>query len=129
MRITQMPVLVVDDSRSTTAIIRAYLRDMGVKHVDEVNSVEAALTLLSTKNYAAILSDWHMEPMNGPDFLKVVRSLRGSHKPKFAFVSMDDRWSSVATARTLGADAFIVKPDNPRALRDKLSAFMQIHMQ
>lgn len=119
-----LPVLVVDDSRTTTAVIRACLAELGVTNVDEVESGEAALRMINVKNYGVIISDWHMSPINGPDLLKKVRERAGSIKPKFAFVTMDDRWSNITTARTLGADAFIVKPDNPRALRNKIGAFM-----
>lgn len=119
-----LPVLLVDDSHTTTAIIRACLEDLGVRQIDEVDSGEAALRMIAVKNYGVIISDWHMAPLNGPELLKLVRARTGSIKPKFAFVTMDDRWSNITTARALGADAFIVKPDNPRALRGKISAFM-----
>ena len=119
-----LPVLVVDDSRTTTAVIRACLEELGVTHIDEVDSGEGALQMMRAKNYGVIFSDWHMSPINGPELLKFVRSRRYGVKPKFAFMTMDDRWSNITTARMLGADAFIVKPDNPSALRKKIGAFM-----
>ena len=119
-----LPVLVVDDSRTTSAVIRACLNELGVDNVDEVDCGEAALRMIGFKNYGVIISDWHMEPVNGPDLLKQVRARTGAIKPKFAFVTMDDRWSNITTARVLGADAFIVKPDNPGALRGKIGAFI-----
>ena len=119
-----LPVLVVDDSHSTTAVIRACLKELGVTQVDEVDSGEAALRMMDVKNYGVIISDWHMEPVSGPELLKEVRARTGPIKPKFAFVTMDDRWANITTARSLGADAFIVKPDNPGALRNKIGAFM-----
>jgi two-component system, chemotaxis family, chemotaxis protein CheY len=119
-----LPVLVVDDSRTTTAVIRACLEELGVRQIDEVDNGEAALRMIGVKNYGVIISDWHMSPINGPDLLKEVRARTRAIKPKFAFVTMDDRWSNITTARSLGADAFIVKPDNPRTLRSKIGAFM-----
>ena len=119
-----LPVLVVDDSRTTSAVIRACLNELGVENIDEVSSGEAALRMLEVKNYGVIISDWHMEPVNGPDLLKQVRARTGAIKPRFAFVTMDDRWANITTARVLGADAFIVKPDNPGALRGKIGAFI-----
>ncbi len=125
MRNTQfLPVLVVDDSRTTTAIIRACLAELGIDNVDEVDSGEAALRMIDIKNYGVIFSDWHMSPVSGPDLLKEVRARKGAIKPKFAFMTMDDRWSNITTARTLGADAFIVKPESPGAMRNKIGAFM-----
>ena len=100
------------------------LAGLGVDQVDEVDNASDALRLLGTKNYGVILSDWHMQPMSGLELLKHVRKHKHGVKPKFAFLSMDDRWSNITTARSLGADAFIVKPDNPRALRGKIGAFM-----
>ena len=89
-----------------------------------MDNAQDALRMLGSKAYGVILSDWHMEPMSGPELLKHVRKHAHGVKPKFAFLSMDDRWSNITTARALGADAFIVKPDNPRALRSKIGAFM-----
>jgi CheY-like chemotaxis protein len=61
-----------------------------------------------------------MWPMTGPELLEQVRRELRPPIPRFVFMTMDCRWSSMTTARTLGADGFIVKPDNPRALRSKI---------
>ena len=63
-----------------------------------------------------------MWPMTGPELLEQVQREIRPPRPRFIFMTMDNRWSSMTTARALGAEGFIVKPDNPRALRSKIEA-------
>ncbi len=119
-RVQGSSVLLVDDSHTTTTLIRACLEFIGIHNVDSADTGEGALRLLRSKSYDLVLCDWHMWPMTGPELLEQVRrELRGP-SPRFVFMTMDNRWSSMTTARSLGAAGFIVKPDNPRALRSKI---------
>jgi two-component system chemotaxis response regulator CheY len=121
-RVQATSVLLVDDSHTTTTLIRACLEYIGVHDVDAVDNGEAALKLLRMKTYSLVLSDWHMWPMTGPELLEQVRREMRPPRPRFVFMTMDNRWSSMTTARAMGAEGFIVKPDNPRALRSKIEA-------
>jgi two-component system chemotaxis response regulator CheY len=121
-RVQGTSVLLVDDSHTTTTLIRACLEYIGVHDVDAVDNGEAALKLLRMKTYSLVLSDWHMWPMTGPELLEQVRREMRPPRPRFVFMTMDNRWSSMTTARAMGAEGFIVKPDNPRALRSKIEA-------
>ena len=123
----QTNVLLVDDSHTTTTIIRACLEFIGIHNVDSVDNGEAALRLLRSKSYGLVLSDWHMWPMTGPELLEQVQKEIRPPRPRFIFMTMDNRWSSMTTARALGAEGFIVKPDNPRALRGKIEALFPTH--
>ena len=120
-------MLLVDDSHTTTTIIRACLEFIGIHNVDSVDNGEAALRLLRSKSYGLVLSDWHMWPMTGPELLEQVQKEIRPPRPRFIFMTMDNRWSSMTTARALGAEGFIVKPDNPRALRGKIEALFPTH--
>jgi two-component system chemotaxis response regulator CheY len=126
-RIQQTNVLLVDDSHTTTTLIRACLEFIGIHNVDAVDNGEAALRLLRAKNYGLVLSDWHMWPMTGPELLEQVQRELRPPRPRFVFMTMDNRWSSMTTARSLGAEGFIVKPDNPRAFRSKIEALFPIY--
>jgi two-component system chemotaxis response regulator CheY len=121
-RVQATSVLLVDDSHTTTTLIRACLEYIGIHNVDTVDNGEAALKLLRTKSYGLVLSDWHMWPMTGPELLEHVQRELRAPRPRFVFMTMDNRWSSMTTARAMGAEGFIVKPDNPRALRSKIEA-------
>lgn len=121
-RVQATSVLLVDDSQTTTTLIRACLEYIGIHNVDAVDNGEAALKLLRSKSYGLVISDWHMWPMTGPELLEQVQRELRPPRPRFVFMTMDNRWSSMTTARAMGAEGFIVKPDNPRALRNKIES-------
>jgi two-component system chemotaxis response regulator CheY len=116
------PVLVVDDSHSTTMIIREFLRQMGHDNVDEAHDGETALKYARNKRYAWIISDLHMQPMSGMDLLRQLRAEQGSRVPPFIFVTGENKWSSQTNARDLGAHAFIQKPQRTAMLKDRIEA-------
>ena len=115
-------VLVVDDSHSTTMIIREFLRQMGHDNVDEAHDGETALQCARNKKYSWIISDLHMQPMNGIELLRQLRAEQGSRVPQFIFVTGENKWSCQTTARDLGAHAFIQKPQRTAALKERIEA-------
>jgi two-component system, chemotaxis family, chemotaxis protein CheY len=115
-------VLVVDDSHSTTMIIREFLRQMGHDNVDEAHDGETALQWARAKKYTWIISDLHMQPMNGMELLRTLRAELGVRTPQFIFVTGENKWSSQTTARDLGAHAFIQKPQRTMALKARIEA-------
>jgi two-component system chemotaxis response regulator CheY len=76
------PVLVVDDSRSMTAIISNLVQTLGYTNIDQVNDGASALDKLHEKKYGLVLSDWDMRPMNGTEFIRQMRiRVRGRTRP------------------------------------------------
>ena len=123
MQASYASVLVVDDSSTMRAMILRMLSRLGFRNVDEAESGEAALTKLRARNYALIISDWHMAPMSGLDLLRSVKQLAGSNR--FVFVTSERTWTHQTTAKLDGADAYITKPFTLDTLRRKLEAVLE----
>jgi two-component system chemotaxis response regulator CheY len=119
-RETGSSILVVDDSATMRAILKDMLARLNYRSVDEADSGAAALELIKSKRYNLIISDWHMEPMSGPQLLKAIVPLRTGSSYRFIFATTDKTWGSQATARMAGADAFVVKPFTISALKAKI---------
>jgi DNA-binding NarL/FixJ family response regulator len=69
-----------------------------------------------------ILTDVHMQPMGGIEFLKNLRALADqklAHLPVI-FLSADSSASTVGETLPLGIAGYIVKPHNPKALATKI---------
>ena len=69
-----MSVLVVDDYNTMIRIIKNLLRQIGFEDIDDASDGALALAKMRTKKYGLVISDWNMEPMNGFELLKQVRS-------------------------------------------------------
>ena len=106
------------------AVIRAMLTRLGFKNLDEAEDGQAALSLVRARGYTVIISDWHMEPMNGIEFLHEVRRISRPGVNKFIFATSEGTWGSQTTAKGGGAEAYLVKPFTIENLQSKLAAVL-----
>ncbi len=113
--------LVVDDQKTSIAVTSAALNALGFKHVEGVCTAEEALKRIAEKRFDVIICDWHMLPTNGPQLLEAMKQLSNKNRPRFYFLTGDSTWGCMATARQLGVDGFIVKPQRPGELAGRLS--------
>ena len=111
-----MPILIVDDYNTMIRIMRNLLRQLGFTNIDEANDGAAALAKMRNKDYALVISDSHMSPMTGMEFLQRVRAEERIAQTPFVMVANDN--SEGAEAQ--GASSFIVKPFSAQALKSTL---------
>jgi two-component system chemotaxis response regulator CheY len=107
------PALVVDDVGTTTVLLTEILRALGFYEVDRAFDGQTALVKLSTKRYGLILSDIHMEPVDGFDLLRRVRSNPQTASLPFIFITGDLSADRVEEARRAGATGYVLKPSSP----------------
>ncbi|MCQ4163053.1 chemotaxis response regulator CheY [Roseomonas sp. GC11] len=117
-------VLVVDDYKTMTRIIRNLLKQIDFHDADEAADGHEALAKLRSGNYGLVISDWNMQPMTGLDLLKEVRAdARLKHLP-FIMVTAESKTENVVAAKQAGVSNYIVKPFNAETLRDKIEKVM-----
>ena len=115
-----MKVLVVDDYKTMTRIIRNLLKQIEFHDSDEASDGNEALAKLRAGNFGLVISDWNMQPMTGLDLLKEVRAdARLKHLP-FIMVTAESKTENVVAAKQAGVSNYIVKPFNAETLRDKI---------
>lgn len=108
----QLRVLIVDDNAYARAGAAAILRKLGVGTVDEAASAAAALGLLFTEAYHALLLDWYMSDMNGAALLELMHDLRLPPQvrvPAIVMTAYPTR-EVLTRARELGATDILTKP-------------------
>jgi two-component system cell cycle response regulator len=113
---TEGTILVVDNSPVNIRLSRSMLEPFGYKII-EAKGVDEAMKVLNEEKPDVILSDLHMPKKDGFDFIREVKSDGELSKIPFVFISSTvwgDRERSFALA--LGADQFIIRPIDPRAL-------------
>jgi two-component system chemotaxis response regulator CheY len=112
-----LPLLVVDDFRTMSAIVCKLARDVGFSDIDQVSDGPAALDQLRKRKYELIISDWDMRPMNGTELIRKIRDdPMHSTTPIIMITAMagtGDSWQS-------GADGYLTKPFKADDLREKI---------
>ena len=119
-----MQVLVVDDYKAMTRIIRSLIMGLDFKNVDEATCGPSALEMIRRKTYGLILSDWNMQPMTGLELLRHVRADARTRTLPFVMVTAEARAENVVEARNAGVNNYIIKPFTQAVLRQKLSSVL-----
>lgn len=113
--------LVVDDSRVIRKVARSILEALGFE-VAEAGDGADALSFCRAGMPDAILLDWHMPVMSGPEFLRRLRLEPGGGDPRVIFCSAETELARIREALDEGADEFIMKPFDAAIVVGKLVA-------
>jgi two-component system chemotaxis response regulator CheY len=113
--------LVVDDSHVIRKVARRILEDLGLR-VAEAGDGADALAFCRATMPDAILLDWHMPVMNGPEFLRRLRREPGGGQPRVIFCSGETQVDRIREVLEAGADEFIMKPFDAEIVIGKLVA-------
>jgi len=121
---TSKSILVVDDSKTMTAIITRILKDAKYADVDRVHDGNAAIEKLQQKEYDLVITDWQMEPISGPELIKRIRADQRLSEVRTILITAllgkdDAAWLD-------GADAYITKPFEPRSLIEKVEEVLSV---
>ena len=116
-----MRALVIDDSRTTRAIIRKTLTEVGIEAVEAGDGREGLDRLRQTPDVELVLVDWNMPVMNGLDFIKAVRADRAYDPVRIMMVTTETEQEQVVRALEAGANEYLMKPFTKEVLVAKLS--------
>ncbi len=107
------PILVVDDDAITRELLRATLLTSGYS-VDLAQNGKQALELIGQREYAVVLSDVQMAPLNGMEILSDLRA-RGSQAVPVLMTGHGSLQGTVAAIHN-GAFDFLSKPLRPETV-------------
>ena len=109
--------LIIDDSGSSRTLLKGILSRLGVTAVEAKEGSEGLVKLAEAWPLELILLDWHMEPMDGPEFLKQLRADERFRKVPVMVITAEASRDAVTMAAAHGIIGYIVKPFD----RDKVS--------
>ncbi|MFP6707164.1 MAG: response regulator [Alphaproteobacteria bacterium] len=81
MLFSSMSVLVLDDSENMCSILTRLLRPFGFEDSRFAGDGQEALNHLRERSVELAIVYWHMEPLNGIDFTRQMRSMKTSPDP------------------------------------------------
>jgi two-component system, chemotaxis family, chemotaxis protein CheY len=121
-RFAATKVLVVDDEPYMRKVVRALLMSIGVRTIYEVGDGPAGLEIIRTAAPDVVILDWEMPGVDGPAFLRMVRSPETFPYPNVPIIMLTGHGerSRVIEAVKVGVNEFLLKPVSSKALQDRL---------
>ena len=122
MNIEDARILVVDDDAVMRQFVLNLLRRLGVSQFQEANDGQSGITAAANFWPDLVLSDIHMSPVGGLEFVKLLRGHASPELRKVPVLLMtaDSRPDTLKESVTLGIAGYIVKPPVLASLKVKL---------
>jgi CheY-like chemotaxis protein len=117
-------VVLADDNAHMRSIVSAVLKSIGVKDIREARNGAEALSVLRECPIDLAMVDFRMEPIDGVEFTRLVRTAKDSRNPYLPIIMLTgyaDR-TRVVEARDAGVTELIVKPVTASAVISRLNA-------
>lgn len=120
----RLKVLVVDDNHHMINIIKTILRGFDVKDFYDASNAADAFNLIRTTAFDLIITDYAMDPLNGCEFTKLIRTAEDSpnHFIPIIMLTAYAEKSKVEQARDAGVTEFCAKPVTATELYRKVCA-------
>jgi serine/threonine protein kinase/DNA-binding response OmpR family regulator len=115
-----LKVLLVEPSRTQSAIIRKYLQLQGIRHVVIVGSGQEALQAARNETPDAIISAMHLADMSGIQLAQEVRAESKPPAPGFVLISSEAESTGAGTLSKCGRAVLLRKPFTPQQLLESL---------
>ncbi len=120
-------VLIVDDQDFIRSLLRHILGVLGCKQITDASDGNVAWEIIQDNPPDMLIVDWEMEPMNGIELIKKVRTDPAS-PDKFMPIIMITAHSErprIIAARDAGVNEFVMKPVSARTLFSRLNAIIE----
>ena len=111
-------ILIVEDSPTMRSLVVSALEDLGLPvRITEAASGFEALRELPRGEYDLIVTDINMPDINGLELISFVRRNAAYRTIPMLIISTEGSERDVEKGLGIGADAYLVKPFDPEALR------------
>ncbi len=120
-------VLVVEDEPTTRAGIRSQLRQIGIRTIVEAADGKAGLAEIARTRPTLVLCDVHMQPVDGRQFLKMVRTVKVEWVKNIpiVFLTADAKPETVAFAKEFQVNGYLVKPVTLADLKARIDIILK----
>ena len=115
------PVLIVEDDRNTSALIKTYLEREGFRTIQAYDGQEA-LKIVKNSEPGFVILDIMLPEIDGWEVCRRLRSF--SDVPVLMLTAREEEIDRVL-GLTLGADDYVVKPFSPRELLERVKAILR----
>ena len=125
--LSRLHIMLVDDNQHARRLMREILSGLGIRQVHAYDSVENAIHEINQHQFDLALVDWFMEPMDGLQLVRWIRTAKESPDPflPIIMVSAHSEMNRVETARDAGVSEYLVKPVSAKGVYDKITRLIE----
>ncbi len=115
-------VLAVDDNRHMHSIVKAILNSMRIKKIRFCDNATDAFVEMKQWMPDILITDWKMEPLDGLDFVRLIRKGEDSPDPYLPIILLTGytEFERVTEARDTGVTEILAKPISIEALHSRI---------
>ncbi len=111
-------ILIVEDSATTRALIKAIIEEIGDVNIVEASSGFEALKLLPTQNFNLVITDINMPDINGLELISFIKNTQRYNHIPLIIISTERSEEDKKRGIALGAMAYITKPFKAQELQE-----------
>ncbi len=123
--ISELNVLVVDDSRMARRHIQRVLADMGIKKMTTAENGKEAVKLFEEEDFQLIVTDLNMPEMDGNQLVDYIRKKSDKPDTPILMVTSEDNNARLSNVEQSGVSAICDKPFEPLNVRETLLRILQ----
>lgn len=122
MSFEALKILLVDDNQHMRILLIEILRAIGIRQVLEADDGAAGLQLLREHDFDIIITDLAMQPLDGIDFVRLIRHSPESPNPLCPIIMITGHSTQrrVEEARDAGVNEFLAKPVTARGVVERI---------
>ncbi len=122
-------VLIVDDNENMCSIIKSVLIALGIEHFNIKVTYDGVDALRELRIFPAdlVICDWKMEPLDGLDFTRMIRTGNDSPNIYLPIIMLTGftEMSRVMEARDAGVNEFMAKPISAKSLYLRICSIVE----
>jgi CheY-like chemotaxis protein len=118
--------MVIDDNRHMTNLVVEILQALGIRKFKAVSDAAKAFKELQHFSPDVIIVDWNMQPLDGMDFVRLVRTAKDSPNPYVPIIMLSGytEYLRVTEARDAGVNEYLAKPISAKALYQRFASII-----
>ncbi|NQV47176.1 MAG: response regulator [Rhodospirillaceae bacterium] len=125
--IQRLNFLIVDDNKHMCMLVKGIINALGSKNTVEAGDGADAFKELRHFPADIIICDWNMDPLDGLDFTRMVRTGSDSPNPFVPIIMLTGftEMNRVVEARDAGVSEFLAKPISARGLYSRIRSIIE----